>query len=135
MQFNATAKYIRISPYKLRPIVDVVRGKSVSFALNWLSTYKIGRVTPVIKVIESAVANALFEQENKDLFRQLVISEIKVDQGPIIRYFKPGAMGRANPQTRRLSHIHVVLGAKAVPKTEKKTEKVTNKQKLKKKNS
>src|SRR3990170_3969461 len=59
MQFNATAKYIRFSPYKLRPLVNVVRGKSVPVALQWLETYKVGRVRPILKLIKSAAANAL----------------------------------------------------------------------------
>lgn len=107
MQFVAKAKFIRFSPYKLRPLADVIRGKNVRYALGWLATHQTKRVTPVKKVLESAVANAKYLKEvNID---NLTVKEVKVDQGPIVRYFKPGAMGRANVQRKRFSHISVVL--------------------------
>lgn len=107
MQFNAKVKFIRFSPYKLRPLVDVVRGKDVLPALQWLTTYSAKRIRPIKKLIESAVANA---QNTKSVMPdQLIIKDIRVDQGPIIRYFKPGAMGRGDVQRKRLSHISVVL--------------------------
>ena len=105
--FSATAKFVRFSPYKLRPIADVVRGKDVGYALNWLTTYKTQRVLPIKKAIESAVANA---KDLKNIEQAvLMVKEIKIDQGPIRRYFKPGAQGRAKPQRTRLCHIRVTL--------------------------
>ncbi len=110
MQFTAKARRIGFSPFKLRPLANVVRGKSVEYALRWLSTYAIQRCTPIQKVIESAAANAknIGNVDRLDLF----VKEIRVDQGPSIRYFKPGAMGRANMQKRRFSHISVILESK-----------------------
>jgi large subunit ribosomal protein L22 len=107
MRFNAKARYIPFSPYKLRPIADVVRGKNAHQALAWLATCAFKRVVPLKKVIESAAANAisLRGMALSDLF----IKTICVDQGPIRRYFKPGAMGRSNIQRSRKSHISVVL--------------------------
>lgn len=107
MQFRATARYISFSPYKLRPIADVVRGKNVQSALRWLSTCALKRVVPMKKIIESAAANAknMKGVELSDLY----IAKLYIDQGPIRRYFKPGAMGRANMQRSRKSHINVVL--------------------------
>lgn len=110
MQFGAKAKYLRYSPYKLRPLTDVLRGKNVRYALNWLSTCSLKKVVPIKKVIESAVANAKNLQNLEP--ESLWISKIFVDQGPIYRYFSPGAMGRANPRRKRLSHISVVLEKK-----------------------
>lgn len=109
-QFKSLAKYIMYSPYKLRPIVDVIRGKSADYALSWLATYKTKRALPVHKVLKSAVANA--KQQAKSEANQLLIKEIKVDQGPIHKYFKPGAMGKASIQRRRMSHISVILELK-----------------------
>ena len=110
MQFKAKAREISISPYKLRPFVDVVRGKNALYALHWLTTQALKRVQPIQKLIESAVANAKslegIEREN------LWIKDIRVDQGRIFRYFKPGSMGKAAPQRRRFSHISVVLESK-----------------------
>jgi len=107
MQFGARSRYLRYSPYKLRPLADVLRGKNVRYALNWLSTCPLKKVKPIKKLIESAVANAKNLQNlEADVLK---IKTICVDQGPSYRYFKPGAMGRANPQRKRFSHISVVL--------------------------
>jgi large subunit ribosomal protein L22 len=106
MRFTAKARYVRFSPYKLRPVVDVIRGKNVSYALNWLSTFPVKKAVPIKKMIESAVANA---QQNNVTKQDLLIKDIRVDQGPSIRYFKAGAMGRANIYRKRLSHMSVVL--------------------------
>ncbi len=112
MDFIAKAKFLKFSPHKLRLVVDVVRGKKVDYALNWLASYRVCRAEPIRKVIESAVANAK-NNANVDL-KTLFIKEIKVDGGPVFRYFKPGAMGRANPQKKRLSHISVTLESRQV---------------------
>ncbi|KKR97297.1 MAG: 50S ribosomal protein L22 [candidate division TM6 bacterium GW2011_GWE2_41_16] len=107
MNFVAKARYVRISPYKLRPIADVVRGKSALYAINWLSTYKTKRAEPMKKVIASAVANATSLENHASA--DLVIKEIRVDQGPIYRYSKPGTRGSASIQRKRFSHISVVI--------------------------
>jgi large subunit ribosomal protein L22 len=110
--FGARARYVRYSPYKLRPIADVVRGKGVEYALQWLTTYKTQRAEPIKKLLESAVANA---KSVKNIEPEiLVVREIRVDQGPIQRYFKPGAQGRAQIQRKRLCHISVMLQTKTV---------------------
>lgn len=111
MQFNAKTRYIRYSPFKLRPLADVVRGKSVDYALNWLATASLKRATPLKKIIESASANA--KQLQNIERNNLVIKEIRVDHGPSYRYYKPGAMGRANVQKKRFSHVSVILEPKA----------------------
>lgn len=110
MQYSAKARYLRYSPYKLRPLVDVVRGKQVLKALQWLATCPMQRAVPIRKLIQSAVANAkdldAIEQSN------LIIAEIKIDNGPMFKYFKPGAMGRSTVLKKRLSHATVVLKSK-----------------------
>jgi large subunit ribosomal protein L22 len=107
MQFVAKARYIRTSHFKMRPLVDVVRGKSVAYALNWLSSCSLKKAIPIKKMIESAAANAKSLQ-NLDS-NQLVIKDIRVDQGPKSRYFKPGAMGRANLYNKRTAHMRVIV--------------------------
>lgn len=109
MEFFAKARYIRYSPFKLRPIVDVIRGKNVRVALDWLFTCKLKRAVPVRKMVESAAANAKNLQQIEAV--NLFISDIRVDHGPKYRYFKPGAMGRASMQTKRSSHMSVQLGS------------------------
>ncbi len=110
MEFIAKARNLRFSPYKLRPIVDVVRGKNVQQALYWLATCRMKKALPIKKVLESAVANAKNISNLNP--HELQIFDIRVDQGPIFRYFKPGAMGRANVQRKRSSHISVKVGNK-----------------------
>lgn len=107
MQFLAKARYVRISPFKLRPLADVVRGKGVKYALHLLTSFPSRRTEPVKKLVESAAANAknLAGVDASDL----LIKEIKVDQGPAMRYYKPGAMGRSGLQKKRFSHISIIL--------------------------
>jgi len=107
MKITAKARYVRLSPYKVRPLADVVRGKTALYAINWLATCAVKKAVPLKKLIESAVANAK-HNNNVDL-ESLLVKDIRIDQGPIIRYFKPGAMGRANIQRKRLSHMSVIL--------------------------
>jgi large subunit ribosomal protein L22 len=107
MQFVAKARYLRYSPYKLRPLADVVRGKNVAMALDWLSTHAVQRTVPVKKALESAAANAKNIHNLNTV--DLIVKDIRVDQGPIYRYFKPGAMGRSNIYRKRFSHISIVL--------------------------
>ena len=110
MQFIAKARYVWYSPYKLRPLVNVIRDKDVKYALAWLTTYRTKRSIPIKKVIESAVANA---QHTKQIAPDLLrIKDIRIDQGPTHSYIKPGAMGRAMPHRKRLCHISIILETK-----------------------
>ena len=109
MQSSAKSKYVRVSPYKLRPIVDLIRGKSLIESQAYLKTHMTQRTKPILKVIDSAYANA------KDLYKDaggpedFVVKRIFVDQGPVMKYHTPAAMGRASIQRRRMSQITVVL--------------------------
>ena len=106
---KAECKYIRVSPYKLRPIADLVRGKSLAESLAYLQAHMTKRVKPLLKVLNSAYANAKDLHKDVDSPEMLTVKKIFVDQGPILRYYKPAAMGRAAVQRRRLSHVTVIL--------------------------
>jgi large subunit ribosomal protein L22 len=107
MQFSAKVLYLPISPFKLRSFVDVVRGKNAEQAIRWLSTLTVKRSIPIKKMIQSAVANA---KNLKNINpADLTISDIRVDHGPVYKYYKPGAMGRSNPYRKRFSHASVIL--------------------------
>ncbi len=103
----AKARYIRISPTKVRVVLDTVRGKSVNEALALLmSTPKVAS-DPIRKVIESATANA---EHNKGLSRaDLYVAEIFADGGPILKRVNPVSKGRAHRINKRTSHITVIL--------------------------
>jgi large subunit ribosomal protein L22 len=106
---KAKSKYVRISPYKLRLITDVVRGFSVEKALSWLKVNENRRVKPIFKIIFSAYSNAKNLHKDDVSIKNTFIKEIRVDNGPSVVYFKPGAMGKASVQRKRTSHLYVVL--------------------------
>lgn len=109
---RAIAKYIRISPRKVREVVDLIRGKDIREALAILKYTPRRASAPISKVVQSAAANAEHNYEmNKD---NLYVAECFVDQGPIIKRFQPRAMGRADTMRRRTSHITVVVKEKPV---------------------
>jgi large subunit ribosomal protein L22 len=123
MEVNAKAKFIRMSPRKVRLVVDVIRGLEVNKALDQLKFTKKWASKPIIKLINSAVANALnnFELDKNNLY----IKEIRVDEGPTSYRWRPRAYGRATPIRKRTSHISLVLAeVKDSGKREAKKQKV-----------
>lgn len=106
----AKSKYLRVSPYKLRGCANLIRGIAVDKALGMLKSLRQRRAEYVEKVVRSAYANAGSSGQNFKM-EELIVKEIFIDQGPIVSYFKPGAMGRACPQRKRLCHITVRLDA------------------------
>jgi large subunit ribosomal protein L22 len=107
---KATARYQRISPRKARIIVDLVRGRDASEALQLLDYTPKAGAPFVKKLIASALANARQKKPQVDL-DALFISVASVDKGPDqhMRRWRPRAMGRATQIVKRLSHIHIEL--------------------------
>ena len=105
---KASATHIRISPRKVRMVVDTVRGKSVSQALSILGFTRKKAALPVQKLLKSAVANAIENGGISDV-DTLVIDYIMVDEGPTLKRFMPRARGRATPIRKRTSHIRIIL--------------------------
>ena len=105
--FQAKHRYARISARKARPAADLVRGKYVNSALEEL-LYVHRRASPMIqKVIRSAMANA-----GQDLdvdVNRLFVKDLRVDEGPTLKRWRPRAQGRVYPILKRSSHISVVL--------------------------
>jgi large subunit ribosomal protein L22 len=100
-------RYMRISPQKMRLIMDEVRGKKVDEAIRLLSFSPKRGARVLRKLINSAVANA---EANKDIdVDTLYIKRIYADQGPILKRFRPRAMGRASRIKKRTSHLTVIL--------------------------
>ncbi|MDY6837964.1 MAG: 50S ribosomal protein L22 [Thermodesulfobacteriota bacterium] len=107
MEVRAIAKYVRISPTKVRKVARAIKGSRVEDALNALGFMPQRSADILAKVIRSAVANA---DQKPDLdVDTLSISSIVVDQGPSLKRFRPRAMGRATRILKRTSHITVVL--------------------------
>lgn len=108
---RAVAKHVRISPYKVRVVLDIVRGKSVREAVAILENTPKSASEPVKKVIMSAAANA---EHNLGMNRDnLYVAACYADQGPTLKRVMPRARGRAFRILKRTSHITVVLDAKA----------------------
>jgi large subunit ribosomal protein L22 len=107
MEAKAVAKYIRMSPQKVRLVVDLVRGKKVQEAKNILLYTRKYAAGIVAKVIKSALANAT---QNPNIDENILyVKEIFVDQGPALKRWRARAQGRAAAIKKRTSHITVVL--------------------------
>ncbi len=110
MKATAVTRYIRLSPRKARLVMDQIRGKKVEEALSLLSFIPPRSADIIKKLIQSAVANA---QQNSGIdVDNLYIEKVFADQGPILKRFRPRAMGRAARILKRTSHLTVVLDEK-----------------------
>ena len=106
-EVKAIARYVSVSPQKVRLVVDQIRGQDVEESLDKLRFMPQRAVGPVTKVLRSAVANA---EENYGLAREdLYVSQIYVDGAPLRKWRRFGARGRFKPLLRRSSHITVIL--------------------------
>ena len=106
---HAVAKYIRISPYKVRTVLDLIRGKSVAEAKAILEHIPNGGAAPTLKVLMSAVANA---EHNQDMNGEdLIVAECFANGGTIKR-MQPVSKGRGHAILKRTSHITVILDVK-----------------------
>lgn len=107
MEAKATAKYVRMSPSKLKPVTDLVRGKDLNETLTILKFTSGKGAELVEKVVQSAAANA---ENNHDMNPdELYVAEIYANQGPTMKRFRAGAQGRASMILKRTSHIAVTL--------------------------
>ncbi len=107
MQAKAVLRGVRISPQKVRLVVDVVRGKPVDMALAILRNMPQKAAAEVARTIKSAAANA--ENNFKMSPEDLVVSTIYADEGPAMKRMRPRARGRANVIRKRSSHITVIV--------------------------
>ena len=104
---RAKARYIRVSPRKARLVADQIRGRHIDDVRSLLAFSPRSVATEISKVVESAAANA---EANHDLIGdEMILREIRVDEGPTIKRFRPRAMGRATPINKRTCHISVAL--------------------------
>jgi len=110
MEIRAVSKYLRISPSKARPVVDLARNKPVDQALTLLQFTPQKGARLVSKTLRSAVANA--DQSEEMDMESLFIKSIYVDEGPRLKRWQPRSMGRANRIIKRTRHITVVLAEK-----------------------
>ncbi len=109
MIVKAEGKFLRYSPTKVRQVMDLIRGKDATEAQAILAALNKRPKEPLIKILNSAVANAKVKGINLD---QLYVSKIICDVGPTWKRFKAAAFGRATSIKKRTSHIKIELDVK-----------------------
>ena len=115
MEAKAIARHVRVTPRKARRMVDLIRGKKATEAITILKFAPQDASTPVLKVLQSAIANARVKADKAgEPFREndLCIKETYVDEGVTLKRFRARAQGRAARINKRTSHITVVVASK-----------------------
>jgi|SRR5437867_3343015 len=114
-QARAIQRTTRQSPYKMRLVIDEIRGRDVNDALSYLAFSKKHAAKQIEKVLRSAVANAEFHarEANESLdVDTLFVKYAVINEGPKLKRFMPAAMGRATPIQKRTSHVEIVVAAR-----------------------
>ncbi|WP_088242717.1 50S ribosomal protein L22 [Calothrix rhizosoleniae] len=110
-QVKAIVRYVRMSPLKVRRVLDQIRGRSYREALIILEFMPYRACGPVLKLLRSAAANA---EHNEGLDRaQLMITQAYADQGPVLKRFQPRAQGRAYQIRKPTCHITISVAEAA----------------------
>lgn len=107
MQVKVVLRSLRTAPRKSREVADVIRNKKVADARALLQFTIKKSAEPILKLLNSAVASALHDSQLEE--SNLIISEIKVDEGPKLKRSHPMSKGRAYPIMKRTSHITLIL--------------------------
>ena len=119
---RATQRSTRQSPYKMRLVIDEIRGKSVNDALAYLQFSKKHAAKQIEKTLRSAVANAEHQSREGNVsldVDELYIARAVVNEGPKLKRFTPAAMGRATPIQKRTSHVEIELAERAAKRKAK----------------
>ena len=112
---TAIQRSARQSPYKMRLVIDQIRGKNVNEALGLLRFSKKHAAVQITKVLRSAVANAeaRAREANESLdVDALFVKKAIINEGPKLKRWTPAAMGRATPMIKRTSHVEIVVAEK-----------------------
>jgi len=115
MDFRAEARFIRVSPQKARLVLNTIKGRRVEDAKTTLAFMKKGIAPTVSKLLESAVSNADYLNNEKGLdvdVDSLYVKDAVANDGPRMKRIRPAPMGRAYRYQRRISHLIIVLGEK-----------------------
>jgi large subunit ribosomal protein L22 len=108
MAYEAVHRFAKISPRKVRPLADLIRGKLADEALDVLRYQPQRGARLLEKVLRSALANA--EDQRAPHLNSLLVLDVRVDQGPMFKRMRPRARGMATIVKKRMSHIYVALG-------------------------
>ncbi len=106
-QNTATLKFLRMAPRKVRSVGDLIKGLSVNEAEAQLIVQSRRPAKPLLKLLRSAVANA---KNNKQIDpAYLVVANVRVDGGPMLKRYLPRARGSASPIQKKMSHVTITL--------------------------
>ena len=103
---QARGRYIRVSPTKVRQVIDLIRGKDVNTSLALLMHCNKGCARMVGKILTAAISNAKKQGLNEN---QLYISKVVADHGPMWKRFRAAAFGRASSILKRTTHLTIEL--------------------------
>ena len=110
MESKAILRYNRQSPYKMRKVLNAVRGCRVGTALNYLQFSPEKASVAIEKTIRSAIANLMQNENSSDVDPDILkIKEAYVNQGPVMKRFRAASMGRASRLRRPSSHLTIIL--------------------------
>ena len=110
MESRAVLRYNRQSPYKVRKVLNEVRGRNVGAAIKYLHFSPEKASVAIEKTIRSAVANLMQNETAGDIDPDVIkIKEAYVNQGPVMKRFRAASMGRASRLRRPSSHLTIVL--------------------------
>ena len=110
MESKATLRYNRQSPFKVRKVLNAIRGLNVGTAINYLHFSSEKASLAIEKTIRSAVANLMQNDEASEINPDFIkIKEAYVNQGPVMKRFRAASMGRASKLRRPTSHLTIVL--------------------------
>jgi large subunit ribosomal protein L22 len=109
-EVKAHVRHLRMSPRKVRLVADLIRGMSVEPALSQLRFMSKAAALPIRKLLDSAIANATHNHQLEK--NSLFVKAIMVNQGPVLKRWRPRAMGSAAPILKRTCHITIVLDSK-----------------------
>ncbi|GAB4174559.1 MAG: 50S ribosomal protein L22 [Calditrichia bacterium] len=114
MEAIAKSRYIRMSPFKMRRVIELVKGKNVEEAINILHFTRKRAAKPVEKTLRSAVANLYQNEEAQNVaLHDVVIKNIYVDQGPMLKRWRPmSKVVRPGRIRRRMSHLTIIVEAR-----------------------
>src|SRR6266511_917935 len=118
MEFTAKARFVRVSPQKVRLVLGLIQGKRVELALNTLAFTNKGIAPAVLKLLRSALENANYLSAEKGLdvdIDNLIVIRAVANDGPRMKRIRPAPMGRAYRYQRRMSHIEIGLAEKKGP--------------------
>ncbi|MBN2652769.1 MAG: 50S ribosomal protein L22 [Spirochaetales bacterium] len=111
-EYRSTAKYLMISPTKLRRVADVVRNKPYPEAIAMLEVLPQKGADMLLKVVKSAGSNALYKNKMLDE-DSLYVKEVQINEGPRLKRVWPRGKGRRDILLKRMSHAYVVVDEKA----------------------